>query len=211
MPFCYVHIIFIYQIKNIFVLHLSAFVDDWWKNIWYIKISICEARHLFPCVHPAVFVSCLLFPCVHPAVSVSRHLFPCVNSAVFVSRHLFPCVHPAVFVSRHLFPCVHPAVFVSRHLLPCVHPAVFVSRHLFPCVYPAVFVPKYICGLGCFILWRYMLVLIVVYIVCFNLLAPEWFDYSLELVNFKLISTINILSTFCEIANRWMPQHLTDH
>ena len=45
----------------------------------------------------------------------------------------------------------------------------------------------------------------------FNSLAPEGFDYSLKLVNFKLISTINILSIFCEIAIRWMPQHLIDH
>ena len=37
------------------------------------------------------------------------------------------------------------------------------------------------------------------------------FDYSLKLVNFKLISTIDMLSIFCEIANRWIPQHLTDH
>ena len=33
----------------------------------------------------------------------------------------------------------------------------------------------------------------------------------LKLVNFKLISTMNILCIFCEIAIRWMPQHLTDH
>ena len=44
-----------------------------------------------------------------------------------------------------------------------------------------------------------------------NLLAPGGFDYTLKLVNFKLISTINILSIFCEIAIRWMPQHLTEH
>ena len=43
-----------------------------------------------------------------------------------------------------------------------------------------------------------------------NSLAPENFDYSLKLVNFELISMINILSIFCEIAVRWMPQHLTD-
>ena len=42
-------------------------------------------------------------------------------------------------------------------------------------------------------------------------LAPRGFDYRLKLVNFKLISMINILSIFCEIAIRWMPQHLTDH
>ena len=41
--------------------------------------------------------------------------------------------------------------------------------------------------------------------------APEGFDYSLKLVNFKLISTINILSIFGEIAIRWMPQYLIDH
>ena len=33
-----------------------------------------------------------------------------------------------------------------------------------------------------------------------NSLAPGRFDYSLKLVNLKLISTINILSIFCEIA-----------
>ena len=33
-----------------------------------------------------------------------------------------------------------------------------------------------------------------------NSLAPGGFDYSLKLVNFKLMSTINILSVFCEIA-----------
>ena len=42
-----------------------------------------------------------------------------------------------------------------------------------------------------------------------NSLAPGGFDYSLKLVNFKLISTINILSIFYEIAIR--PQYLTDH
>ena len=40
-----------------------------------------------------------------------------------------------------------------------------------------------------------------------NSLAPEGFDYGLRLLNF--ISRI-ILSIFCEIAIRWMPQHLTD-
>ena len=45
----------------------------------------------------------------------------------------------------------------------------------------------------------------------FNSLAPGGFYYSLKLVNFKLISMINILSIFCEIAIRWMPQHLSDH
>ena len=44
-----------------------------------------------------------------------------------------------------------------------------------------------------------------------NSLAPGGFDYSLKLVNFKIISTINIWSIFCEIAIRWMPQYLTDH
>ena len=44
-----------------------------------------------------------------------------------------------------------------------------------------------------------------------NSLAPEGFDYSLNLENFKLISAINILSIFCEIPIRWMPQHLIDH
>ena len=45
----------------------------------------------------------------------------------------------------------------------------------------------------------------------FNSLAPGGLDYSLKLVNFTLFSTINILSIFCEIAIRWMPQHLTHH
>ena len=45
----------------------------------------------------------------------------------------------------------------------------------------------------------------------FNSLAPEGFDYSLKLVNFKLISMMNILCILCEIVIRWMPQHLTDH
>ena len=44
-----------------------------------------------------------------------------------------------------------------------------------------------------------------------NSLAPGGFDYSLKLVNFKLISTINNLNIFCEIAIRWMPKHLSDH
>ena len=44
-----------------------------------------------------------------------------------------------------------------------------------------------------------------------NSLAPGEFDYSLQLVNFKLISMINILSIFCAIVIRWMPQQLTDH
>ena len=43
-----------------------------------------------------------------------------------------------------------------------------------------------------------------------NSLAHGRFYYSLRLVNFKLISTINMLSIFCEIAIRWMPQHFTD-
>ena len=45
----------------------------------------------------------------------------------------------------------------------------------------------------------------------FNSLAPGRFDCSPKLVNFKLSSTINIFSIICEIAIRWMPQHLTDH
>ena len=44
-----------------------------------------------------------------------------------------------------------------------------------------------------------------------NSLAPGGFDYSLKLANFKLISMINILSIFCEIAISWMPQDLTDY
>ena len=45
----------------------------------------------------------------------------------------------------------------------------------------------------------------------FNSLAPGGFHYSLKLVNFELISKINIWSIFCVIAIRWMPQYLTDH
>ena len=44
-----------------------------------------------------------------------------------------------------------------------------------------------------------------------NSLAPGGFVYCLNLVNFKLISMINISSIFCKIAIRWMSQHLTDH
>ena len=44
-----------------------------------------------------------------------------------------------------------------------------------------------------------------------NSLAPGEFDYSLQLVNYKLISMINILSIFCAIVIRWMLQQLTDH
>ena len=44
-----------------------------------------------------------------------------------------------------------------------------------------------------------------------NSMAPGGFDYSLKLVNFKLISTINIWNIFCKTAIRWMPQYLTDH
>ena len=47
--------------------------------------------------------------------------------------------------------------------------------------------------------------------IIFNSLAPAGFDYSLKLVNFKLISMMNISSILYEIAIRWMPQHLTDH
>ena len=44
-----------------------------------------------------------------------------------------------------------------------------------------------------------------------NSLAPGRYGYSLKLANFQLISTVNILSIVCEIAMRWMPQHITDH
>ena len=44
----------------------------------------------------------------------------------------------------------------------------------------------------------------------FNSLAPGGYDYTIKLVNFKVISMINILSIFCEIALRWMPQNLTN-
>ena len=42
-----------------------------------------------------------------------------------------------------------------------------------------------------------------------NSLAPGGFDCSCKLVNFKLISMINIWGIFCEIVIRWMPQYLT--
>ena len=35
-----------------------------------------------------------------------------------------------------------------------------------------------------------------------NSLVHWWFDYSLKLVNFNVISMINIFSIFCEIATR---------
>ena len=44
-----------------------------------------------------------------------------------------------------------------------------------------------------------------------NSLAPEGFEYSLKLLHFKFISTVNIISIFCEIAIRWMRQYLTYH
>ena len=44
-----------------------------------------------------------------------------------------------------------------------------------------------------------------------NSLDPEGFYYSLQLINFKLISMMNMSSIFYQIAIRWMPQHLTDH
>ena len=44
-----------------------------------------------------------------------------------------------------------------------------------------------------------------------NSLASGRFDYSLKLINFKLISMINILSIFRNIAIRSVPQYLTDH
>ena len=50
-----------------------------------------------------------------------------------------------------------------------------------------------------------------VYALFINSLAPGEFDCSLKLVNFKLISMINIVSIFCKIAIKWMPQHLTGH
>ena len=45
----------------------------------------------------------------------------------------------------------------------------------------------------------------------FNSLASVRFEHSLKLINFKLISTINILSILCEIAIRWGPKYLTGH
>ena len=60
------------------------------------------------------------------------------------------------------------------------------------------------CGLHLRAVSQWMLKLL------FNSLALGRFDYSLKLIDL-LISTINILSIFCEIAIMWMPQHLTDH
>ena len=45
----------------------------------------------------------------------------------------------------------------------------------------------------------------------FNSLVAGGLDYSLKLINFKLITMINILSIFCEIAIMCMSQHLTNH
>ena len=42
-------------------------------------------------------------------------------------------------------------------------------------------------------------------------IGPWGYLTSLKSINFKLISTINIWSIFCEIAIRWMPQYITDH
>ena len=44
-----------------------------------------------------------------------------------------------------------------------------------------------------------------------NSLALGRFDHSVKVVNFKPISTLNILSIFCNIPIRWRPQHLTGH
>ena len=44
-----------------------------------------------------------------------------------------------------------------------------------------------------------------------NSLAPGRFDYHLKLNDFKLISMMNILSIFSEIAIGSMPLYLTDH
>ena len=44
----------------------------------------------------------------------------------------------------------------------------------------------------------------------FNSLIPGRCGFKRKLVIFKLISRINILSTSCKIALRWMPQHLTN-
>ena len=52
---------------------------------------------------------------------------------------------------------------------------------------------------------------VIIFLATLNSLAPGGFDYNLKLVNFKLISMTNIFSIFCEIAIRWIPQHLTDH
>ena len=45
----------------------------------------------------------------------------------------------------------------------------------------------------------------------FNSLVAGGLGYSLKLINFKLISTINILRIVCEIAIMCKPQHLTNH
>ena len=49
--------------------------------------------------------------------------------------------------------------------------------------------------------------------VCSLLIGPWeiWLQSQIKLSNFQLISLIKILSILCEIAIRWMPQHLTDH
>ena len=43
----------------------------------------------------------------------------------------------------------------------------------------------------------------------FNSLTPGTYSCSLNLVIFKLISTIDIMSISCEITVRWMPRNLT--
>ena len=60
-------------------------------------------------------------------------------------------------------------------------------------------------------IFRQVVMALVNYYSAFNSLAPVGFDYSRKLVNFKLISTINILSISFEIAIRSMLQHLTNH
>ena len=44
----------------------------------------------------------------------------------------------------------------------------------------------------------------------FNSLAPGRFSCNLKLIIFRLISMIDILNKFCEIAFRWMPQNRTN-
>ena len=68
------------------------------------------------------------------------------------------------------------------------------------------------CTYTCISIWRVLMdISYMDMLFTFNSFVPGRFDCSLKLVNFKFISMINILSIFCEIAIRSMPQYLTDH
>ena len=109
----------------------------------------------------------------------------------------YRCQFPLIFF---LYMC-HSIDVIWHCDIFCTSPETFCS-HL-----------PYICELSC---WPTALVSGhrssgMVHPVLLNSLAPGGFDNSMKLINFKLISTIDILSIFWEIAIRWMPQHLTDY